>query len=109
MGYLKARERTANGAQVDHGPPRRDHWIDIHGQESMAASLPFDANVNGEDGGGHLSTVDLLEPCPLFKALFYPRRTPVPERNCYRATDDLSRGSELLNAFLDRLRWIGPR
>lgn len=43
MWYLKARERTANGAQVDHGPPRRDHWIDIHGQESMAASLPFDA------------------------------------------------------------------
>ena len=30
----------------------------------------------------------------------------VPARNCYRVTGGLSRGNELLNAFLDRTRWL---
>ena len=29
-----------------------------------------------------------------------------PTRNCYRMTSELSRGNELPNAFLDRIRWL---
>lgn len=48
--------------------------------------------------GRHLSIIDLLEP--------FPVSVPVPARNYYGMTGDLSLSNKLLNAFLDSFRWL---
>lgn len=55
-------------------------------------------NVNGVEGGGHLSNINLLENRPV----------SVPAKNFHRVADAASRGKELSNAFLDKFRRVKP-
>ena len=70
-------------------------------REQVERKIEWDTWIDGTELGEqrHLLIINLLRPASF---------SSIPDRGGDRGTRELSRGNKLLNAFLERSRWLKP-